>query len=279
MFMSTLRVLVLSVLIAVAPLAGCGKKFSDDSKVLATVNGESITEKDFENYMQLRMTQQGPVPDTEKGRKLVLDEMIDRVLLVQRGVELGYDQNPEVHFRLKRMRENLVAQEVVRNTLKDVQFSDEDVKKRLAEDYEKAHKTEYKVSHILVKTEDEAKAVTQDLKGGKKFEQIAKEKSTDTESAKRGGDLGDWISQGSGLVPEFFNALPTLKKGQVSEPVKTDFGWHIIRVDNTRPLKLPSFEQIAADPRATQTTRRRMQEEKLQVTLKELKDKASISVK
>src|SRR5688572_20896932 len=103
--MRTLRLLVLSAVIAL-PLAGCGKQYSDDSKVLATVNGEDITEKDFENYKQLRMTQQGPVPDDEKGRKLVLDEMIERTLLVQRGVELGYDKNPDVHFRLKRVREN-----------------------------------------------------------------------------------------------------------------------------------------------------------------------------
>lgn len=277
--MSTLRLLVLSAVIAVVPLVGCGPQYKDDSKVLATVNGEDITEKDFENYKQLRMTQQGPVPDDEKGRKLVLDEMIERTLLVQRGVELGYDKNPDVHFRLKRMRENLIAQEVVRNTFKDVQFTDEEVKKRLSEDYEKAHKTEYKVRHILVKTEDEAKAVAQEIKGGKKFEQAAKEKSTDPESAKRGGDLGEWINQGSGLVPEFFNAMTALKKGDVSDPVKSDFGWHIIRVDNTRPLKLPSFEQIAADPRATGTTRRRMQEEKLQATIKELKDKAKITIK
>lgn len=275
--MSILRLLLLSALIAV-PLAGCGEKFSDDSKVLATVNGENVTEKDFENYMQLRMTQQGPVPDTETGRKLVLDEMIDRILLVQHGLEREYDKSPEVHFRLKRVRENLIAQEVIRNTLKDTQFSDEDVKKRLAEDYEKAHKTEYRLRHILVKTEEEATAIAQDLKSGKKFEKIAKDKSTDPESAKRGGDLGDWINQGSGLVPEFFNTVMTMEKGQTSEPVKTDFGWHIIRVDNTRPLKLPPFEQIAADPRAAQTTRQRMQEERLQSTLKELKDKAKISV-
>lgn len=278
--MSTVRMLAVSLLIAAAlPLAGCNQKFSDDSAVLATVNGEDITQKDYDNYLQLRASQQAPVPDKDKEKKVVLDEMIDRVLLTQQGAALGYDKNPDIHFRLKRVRENLVAQEVVRNIMKDVPISDDDLKKRLVDELEKTHKTEYKLRHILVKTEDEAKTVAQQLKAGKKFEQVAKEKSIDVESGKRGGDLGDWVNQGSGLVPEFFNAVTALKKGQTSEPVKSDFGWHIIRIDDARPLKLPTVEQLTSDPRAAAGLRRRMQEEKLQSTLKEMKDKAKITIK
>ncbi|HYM48321.1 MAG TPA: SurA N-terminal domain-containing protein, partial [Burkholderiaceae bacterium] len=130
--MFTLRHLALPLLLTVVLVAGCSKKFNDDSKVLATVNGEGITEKDYENYLQLRSAQQGPVADKDKEKKVVLDEMIDRVLLTQQGVEQGLEQTPDIHFRLKRVRENLLAQEVIRAKLKDLQISDDDVKKRFA---------------------------------------------------------------------------------------------------------------------------------------------------
>src|SRR5436190_23768485 len=121
--MSALRNVALPLVLTAVLLAGCGKKFSDDSKVLATVNGEKITEQDFDNYYQLRSAQQGAMADKEKDKKAVLDEMIDRLLLTQHGVSLGVEQTPEVHFRLKRVREELVAREVIRQTLKDTQVS------------------------------------------------------------------------------------------------------------------------------------------------------------
>jgi len=274
--MFSLRSLTLPVLLAAALVAGCNSSFKDDSKVLASVNGDDITEKDFENYKQLRTSQQGPIGDSDKEKKLVLDEMVDRMLLAQQGEKLGYDKNPEVHFRLKRVRENLLAQEMVRNTMKDVTFTDDEVKARFAKELENTHKTEYRARHILVKTEDDAKKVAEQLKAGKKFEQLAKANSIDPGSKDNGGALGDWINQGSGLVPEFFDALKTLKKGQTSEPVKSEFGWHLIKVEDTRALKLPAVDDFMADPRAPANLRRRMQEEKLQTVLKDLKDKAKI---
>ncbi len=269
------RHVVLPLLLTAALLGGCGKKFSDDSKVLTSVNGENITEKDYDNYLQLRQSQQGPIADKDKERKVVLDELVDRVLLAQHGAELGFEKNPEVHFRLKRVRENVLAQEVVRNTIKDAPITDEAMKKRFEQEIENTHKTEYKTRHILVKTEDEAKEVATRLKAGMGFDQLAKTRSTDTESGKRGGDLG-WVNQGAGLVPEFFNALMTLKKGQLSAPVKSEFGWHIIKVDDTRAMKLPSFEEFMSDPRAPANLRRRMQEERLQDLLKDLRGKSKI---
>jgi peptidyl-prolyl cis-trans isomerase C len=273
--MSALRYVALPLLLSALLVAGCGKKFSDDTKVLATVNGEKITEQDYDNYLQLRQSQQPPIPDKEKERKVVLDEMVDRILLTQHGAETGVEETPEVHFRLKRVRENLLAQEVIRKTLKETPVTDEDLKKRFDKELEDTHKTEYKARHILVKTEDEAKDVASQLKAGKSFEQLAKTRSIDPESGKKGGDLG-WVSQGTGFVPEFFTALTTMKKGQVSEPVKSDFGWHVIKVDNARALKLPSWEEFMADPRAPAGLRRRIQEERVQEVLKDLKTKAKV---
>jgi peptidyl-prolyl cis-trans isomerase C len=269
---------MLPLLLAVALVAGCSKSFKDDSKVLASVNGESITEKDYENYLQLRSSQQGPIPDKDNEKKIVIGEMVDRLLLVQQSATLGLDQSPDIHFRLKRLRENVLAQEMVKHTLKDLKFTDEEVKARFAKELETTHKTEYKVRHILVKTEDEAKKVQEQLKAGKKFEQLAKSNSIDPGSKDTGGALGDWISQGSGLVPEFFTAVTALKKGETSEPVKSDFGWHLIKVDDARALKLPSVDEFMADPRAASNLRRKMHEEKLQALLKDLKDKAKVVV-
>src|ERR1043166_2701614 len=111
--MSALRYVALPLVLTAVLLVGCGKKFSDDSKVLATVNGEKITEQDYDNYFQLRQAQQlPPIPDKEKEHKVVLDEMIDRVLLSQQGATAGLEQTPDVHFRLKRVRENILAQAV-----------------------------------------------------------------------------------------------------------------------------------------------------------------------
>jgi peptidyl-prolyl cis-trans isomerase C len=276
--MFTRRYLLFPALLAALLIAGCGKSFKDDSKVLASVNGEDITEKDYENYLQLRTGQQGPIADKDKEKKIVLDEMVDRILLAQQGAALGLDQSPEVYFRLKRVRENLLAQEMIRHTLKDVKFTDEDVKARFAQELESTHKSEYKVRHILVKTEEEAKKIEEQLKAGKKFEPLAKANSMDPGSKDTGGALGDWINQGSGLVPEFFNAVVALKKGQTSAPVKSEFGWHLIKVEDSRPLKLPTTEQFMADPRAPANLRRRMHEEKLQALLKDIKDKAKVVV-
>lgn len=276
--MFTLRTLTLPVLLAAALAAGCNSSFKDDSKVLARVNGDDITENDLQHYKQLRAGQQGPVGDSEQETKAILEEMIGRTLLAQKGAELGYENTPDVHYRLKRIRENLLAQEVVRNSMKDVNFSDDEVKARFEKELEDTHKTEYRARHILVKTEDEAKKIAADLKAGKKFEQLAKANSTDPGSKDAGGALGDWINQGSGLVPEFFNALSKLKKGETSEPVQSEFGWHLIKVEDTRPLKLPTVEEFMANPRGPQNLRRRMQEEKLQALLKEMKDKADIVI-
>jgi len=112
---------------------------------------------------------------------------------------------------------------------------------------------------------------------GVKFDKLAKDKSVDIQSGKAGGELG-WINQGM-VVPEFFNAVMAMKKGAVSaEPVKSDFGWHIIKVEDTRPLKIPTFEQFMSDQRARANLYRKMQDDKVGNLVKDLKDKAKITV-
>ena len=283
--MSTLRNFLIVLLAALGLLAaGCDKKpaeqtaaGADDGKVVASVNGQNITESDYENYLRIRQQQMGPLADKDKEKKIVLDEMIDKMLLAQYAVDNKLDQTPEVAALIKRVREEILAQAVKRKLLKDNPITEDDVKKRFEQEVEKTHKTEYKVRHILVKDESEAKDIIAQLHKGANFGKLAEEKSIDTQSSKNGGEIG-WINQGM-VVPEFFNAVMKMKKGAIStEPVKTDFGWHIIKLEDTRPLKIPSFEQFMSDQQARANIYRKMQDERVGELLKDLKAKAKITV-
>lgn len=285
--MSTLRTFLIILLAATGLFAaGCDKKPADGTgkevakesdKIIATINSEKIMQSDYQNYLQLRQQQVGPIPDKDKEKKVVLDEMIEKTLLAQYAVSNKLDQEPEVSSLMKRVREEILVQAVKRKQLRDNPITDDDVKKRFEKEVEETHKTEYKVRHILVKEEADAKDVLTQLGKGTKFDKVAKDKSIDAQSGKNGGELG-WINQGM-VVPEFFNAVMAMKKGAVStEPVKSDFGWHIIKVEDTRDLKIPTFEQFISDQRARANLYRKMQEDKVNNLVKDLKDKAKITV-
>jgi len=187
------------------------------------------------------------------------------------------DQDPEVGSLMKRVREEILVQAVKRKLLRDNPITDDDVKKRFEKEVEETHKTEYKVRHILVKEEAEARDIMAQLDKGVKFDKLAKDKSIDAQSGKNGGELG-WVNQGM-VVPEFFNAVMAMKKGALSaEPVKSDFGWHIIKVEDARSLKIPTFEQFMSDQRARANIYRKMQDDKVGNLVKDLKGKAKITV-
>lgn len=263
-------------------VAGCDKKPADDAakeadKVIASVNGETIMGSDYQGYLKLRQQQVGPLPDKDKEKQVVLDEMIEKMLLAQHGVSTKLDQEPEVGSLIRRVREEILVQAVKRKLLRDNPVTDDDVKKRFEAEVLNTHKTEYKVRHILVRDEAAAKDILAQLDKKAKFDKLAKDKSVDTQSGKGGGDLG-WINQGM-VVPEFFNAVMAMKKGAVSTaPVKTDYGWHIIKVEDTRPLKIPTFEQFISDERARASIYRKLQDDKIGNLVKDLKDKAKITV-
>ena len=285
--MSTLRTFLI-VLLAAAGLfaAGCDKKPADEAnkeaakepdKVIATINGEKIMQSDYQNYLQLRQQQVGPIPDKDKEKKIVMDEMIEKMLLAQYAVSSKLDREPEVSSLMKRVREEILVQAVKRKQLRDNPITDDDVKKRFEKEVEDTHKTEYKVRHILVKEETDAKDIVAQLGKGAKFDKLAKDKSIDAQSGKGGGELG-WINQGM-VVPEFFNAVMAMKKGAVSTaPVKSDFGWHIIKVEDTRPLKIPTFEQFISDQRARANIHRKMQDDSIGNLVKDIKSKAKITI-
>src|SRR3990167_8580614 len=198
--MSTLRTSLIVVLAAAGLFAaGCDKKPADEAgkeaakeadKVIATINGEKIMQSDYQNYLQLRQQQVGPIPDKDKEKKVVLDEMIEKTLLAQHAVSNKLDHEPEVSSLMKRVREEILGQAVKRKLLRDNPVTDDDVKKRFEQEVENTHKTEYKVRHILVKEEAEAREILAQLGKGVKFDKLAKDKSVDIQSGKAGGELG-----------------------------------------------------------------------------------------
>jgi peptidyl-prolyl cis-trans isomerase C len=244
---------------------------------VATVNSQPITEAEFQQYLQLRQ-QREPITDKAQEKK-VLEEMIDRVLLAQRAESTGVDKDPEVSGLLRRVRENILVQSMIRNMLKDNPITDEELKQRFDKEVAATHKTEYLVRHILTKNEDEAKEVITQL-GGKKgnFSTLAKQKSIDVQSGNNGGSLG-WINEGM-VVPEFFTGVTGLEKGATSKaPVKSDFGWHVIKVEDTRPAKIPTFDEFIADRQTKANFYRKLQDEKIENVVKELRTGAKIEVK
>lgn len=264
------RPLTLILLAATLALGACGGKPADDSKVLVTVNGEAITEKDYENYLQLRHQNQPPIPDKARERKVVLEEMVNRLLLAQGATEQKLDQEPDVFFQIKRFRENILARAMIRKQLTDLPISEEELRKRYAQEVEKTNKTEYRARHILVRSEEEAREVIAKLKAGANFATLAKEKSIDVRSAREGGDLG-WFNQGM-MVAEFFDAASKMKKGELSvDPVKTEFGWHVIRLEENRPFKIPPFEQIKNN------VHQLVQQERIDALVQQLKNRGKVS--
>ncbi|BAU47758.1 peptidylprolyl isomerase [Sulfurifustis variabilis] len=267
----------LALVAGLVALAACERQADtiDDSKVLATVNGQPITETELEQYRQLRQARE-PIADKAKEREVVLKEMIDRVLLAQKAEANGLDKDPEVQALLKRVRENILVQAMIRRNLKDNPITDDELKTRFDKEVRDTHKTEYQVRHILVKDEDEARDIIKQLKGKGSFENLAKKHSIDVQSGKNGGSLG-WINQGM-VVPEFFEGVSRLEKGAVSsEPVKSDFGWHVIKVENTRAAKIPTFEEFMGDRQARANFQRRLQDEHVEQMVKELRASAKIT--
>jgi peptidyl-prolyl cis-trans isomerase C len=267
-----------ALLTLLAMLGACEKPSAvkDDSKVIASVNGIEITEKNYESFQRVFRQQVGPGADEAQEKKTILDELINRMLLAQQAHDAKLDQDPEVYYALARVRENFLIQALMRDTLKTNPITDDEIRKRFEQEVQQIHKTEYKVQHILLPAEDQAKAVIGELKAGKKFDALARSKSIDSETGRQGGDLG-WVNQGM-VVPEFFDAVVRMKRGEVSEaPVKTNYGWHVIRLVDTRPLKVPSVDQFMADRQAKAGLYRRIQDERLQSLVKDLRAKAKIT--
>jgi len=209
---------------------------------LAVVNGKAIPTSRVDAIVK-QVVAQGQGQDSPQLREAIKKDLIQREVLMQEAIKQGYDKKPEVKQALDSARQAIVVSELARDYIKKNPVTDAEIKAEY-DRYAKsqAAEKEYHVRHILLATEDEAKAVIAKIKGGAKFEELAKQ-SKDTGSANSGGDL-DWASP-SAFPPEFAAGFTKLQKGGVTDtPVKTGAGYHVIKVDDTRAVKVPAMDEI-----------------------------------
>lgn len=205
---------------------------------VATVNGKEITQKQYESYLQ----QRGAGQKTPVNRQMVINELISRELLLQEAANLKLEKDKKVKYELEMARKNLLIKNVIARSPVAQPITDKELKDEYNAKIKQANVNELKARHILVKDEAKAKEIIEKLNKGSDFAELAKKESTGP-SGKNGGDLG-WFSPQQ-MVPEFSQAASKMKKGTHSKtPVKTQFGWHVIKLEDTRKLEPPKFDAV-----------------------------------
>jgi peptidyl-prolyl cis-trans isomerase C len=254
----------------VAETSGANAGEGDTSTVvIATVNGSPISQEMYDVYASKRSAQTeagAPAPD----RDTVLNELINVELVMQDAVNKGIDKRPEIEEQMAWQRRSLLVTAGMRDYLSANPITDADLKKVYDQEVAGMDKTEYKARHILVKTEDEAKEIIKSLDGGADFAELAKEKSTGP-TGKNGGDLG-WFSPGT-MVKPFSEAAAGMEKGTYSKtPVQTQFGWHVILLEDKRDMTAPPFEQVKTQLQP------KVQKARIDAYIKELRQNAKIDI-
>jgi len=208
---------------------------------IAKVNGVVVPRA----RQDLLMQQQGArgMPDNEQTRALVRDELINREVLYQEAQKTGVGKKPEVQAQVDMARQEVVVSAYVRDWVRTHPVTDSDVQKEYDRAKSQAGDKEYRARHILVETEEQAKSLIDELKKGGKFDDLATKNSKDPGSAQRGGDL-DWNVPGT-YDKQFADALVKLEKGKYTDtPVHTRFGYHIIMLEDVRPVKFPALNEV-----------------------------------
>jgi peptidyl-prolyl cis-trans isomerase C len=209
---------------------------------VATIDGKSISRLEYEIYLKSLLQGRPTTELTAEQRNQVLDELINMQLLADQGVKEGVEKDPDVAARLEVVRTRVLADAASQKYLKDKEPTDAELHAEFDTAIAAMDKTEYHARHILVPTKESAEAVIKKIKGGAKFEDVAKAQSTDGSKAN-GGDLG-WFTL-TRMAKPFGDAVKTLKKGEMTqEPVQTQFGWHVIKLEDTRETAPPPFEQV-----------------------------------
>ena len=233
---------------------------------LAVVNGKPVPSSRAD-VMVKQMVSQGQ-QDTPELRTMIKDELINREILIQEADKLGLGTHADVKSQIEIARQSILIRALVADYLKKNPVKDADIKAEYDRFKGQASDKEYHARHILVEKEEEAKAIIVKLKAGGKFEDLAKQ-SKDPGSAANGGDL-DWAAPAAFVKP-FSDAMTSLQKGQLYDtPVKTQFGYHVIRLDDVRAAKIPTLEEVK--PQIAEG----LQQKKLQAFQQQLRAKAKI---
>ncbi|PZQ74432.1 MAG: peptidylprolyl isomerase [Variovorax paradoxus] len=250
--------------VAAAALLGAVPAFAQNA---AIVNGKPVPKARMDMLSQQLAAAGRPVTPEMQGQ--LREEVIAREVFMQEAQKKGLDATDDFKAQMELARQAILIRQLFEDYRKANPVSDADIKAAYDKLVAANSGKEYKARHILVATEDEAKKVIADLKKGAKFEDLAKKLSKDPGSGANGGDL-DWTNP-AGLVPEFSQAMIKLKKGETTQvPVKSEFGWHVIRLDDVREQSFPKLEEIKAQ------LSQQLQQQKLQEYQQSLREKAKV---
>jgi peptidyl-prolyl cis-trans isomerase C len=234
---------------------------------LAVVNGKPVPSSRV-NALKQQVEASGR-PVTPEVMAQIKEELIAREVFMQEARKRGLDASDEFKTQIELARQTILIRQLFADFQKKNPVTDAEIKAEYDKFAAANGGKEYRARHILVEKEDEAKALIADIKKGAKFEDLAKKASKDPGSGANGGDL-DWAAAGS-YVPEFSDAMVKLSKGQMTDaPVKSQFGFHIIRVDDVREAQLPKLEEVK--PQIAQ----QLQQQKLSGFQEGLRAKAKI---
>ena len=263
---------LLATVISLGLLASTANSYADattatapkDDVVIATVNGDKIMKSTLDGYMAI-LKRSG-----KADKQAALDDLVATEIALQQAKSSKIIERPEIKKAISDFTRNVLLKTWTKEKVESFKISDEDIKKAYDERVTKLASKEFNARHILVKTEDEAKAIIKELQGGADFEKLAKEKSTGP-SGSNGGSLG-WFKAQT-MVPAFANAVKSMKKGEISkEPVKTQFGYHIIKLEDSRDAKLPTMESLKPQ------LKRVIAQKKMLEYMKELKKTADVKI-
>ncbi len=254
-------------LIAVAILSLAPSAFAADA--VATVNGKQIKQSVYD-YIAKDATARGQKVDAPV-KEAIINKLVDSELVYQEAQKLGLDKQPDYVAREELSRRELLTSAFLQDFVKKNPISDADTKAAY-EQYKKAYgDKEFSAQHILVKTEAEAKDIIAQLGKGGNFAKIAKEKSLDPGSKEKGGDLG-WFSPAT-MVKPFSDAVAGLQKGAVtSTPVQTQFGWHVIKLVETRPSQPLAYDKVKDG------LQKNIQQRNLEKMMADLRSKAKVDI-
>ncbi len=263
------------VAMAACTIAGCpnqnaattASKPAPTGPVLLTVNGTPISEDLFKFYVENRT--QNPIENlTDENRERLISEIVQLYVVADAAERDGLTADPEVLHQIELQKVNLLAASYVKRFADQNPVTDDDLREGYDAVAAQGGPIEYKARHILLKSEDDAKAVIAALESGGDFIELAKEKSTGP-SGKDGGDLG-WFTA-ERMVPEFSAAVAEMEKGTFSkEPVQTQFGWHVILTEDNRQAPPQSFEEYRQEMQPS------MQQKKIQEMLNSLQSSAMV---
>ena len=251
---------------AVAAAAFACLSMGANAQNIAIVNGKAVPTSRAEALAQQVARSGRPMtPDVEAQIK---EEVIAREIFMQEAQKRGLDATPEYKSQIELARQTILIRELFAEFQKTSAVTDADVQAEYDKFVAANGGKEYRARHILVETPAQAEAILASLKKGGKFEDIAKKQSKDPGSGANGGDL-DWAAPGN-YVKEFSDAMVALNKGQVSAPVQSQFGFHIIRLDDVREAQLPKLEDVK--PQIVQ----QMTQQRMAAFQQELRAKAKV---